>query len=408
MADKLQPTWTLTARWLFPIEGVPLERGTITVRGERILSVEPHRSRTADFDLGNVAILPGLVNAHTHLDLSGLRGRVPPTEDFTAWLLAVIQHRRSLSPSQVETDIATGLAEALAHGTTLLGDISAQGLSWPALAAAPVRAVVFHELLGLPSVRAHQAWAAACAWLHDHPATPTCRPGLSPHAPYSVRSTLFQAAAHLSQAQPIPLTIHLAEARAEWELLERQAGPFVAFLSQLGVWDPLGLVPDAEATLRLNAKSASVLFAHGNYLHPHAAVPRGGTIVYCPRTHAAFGHKPHPFRQFLAAGVRVALGTDSLASNPDLDVLAEARFLHRLYPDVPGDVLLRMATLSGAEALGWQKEAGSLAAGKSADLVIVPLPTEEGKDPHLLLLNSTLPVRSMLWRGEWQTRESHS
>jgi cytosine/adenosine deaminase-related metal-dependent hydrolase len=200
----------------------------------------------------------------------------------------------------------------------------------------------------------------------------------------------------------------LAETCAELELLEHHSGPFATFLSELGVWDPQGFVSDAEAVLRLNAESSAVLIAHGNYLHAHAQVPRGGTIVYCPRTHAAFGHKPHPFRDFLAAGVRVALGTDSLASNPDLDVLAEARFLHQLYPDVPGDVLLRMATLSGAEALGWQDETGSLAAGKSADFVIVPLPSEESEDPHLLFLNSVLPIQSVLWRGEWRTRASQS
>jgi cytosine/adenosine deaminase-related metal-dependent hydrolase len=124
-------------------------------------------------------------------------------------------------------------------------------------------------------------------------------------------------------------------------------------------------------------------------------------VVYCPRTHAAFGHAPHPFRELLARGVRVALGTDSLASNPDLDVLAEARFLHARYPNVPGHVLLHLATLAGAEALGRQDEAGSLTAGKSADLVVVPLAAEEPADPHELVLDSSRPVAAVLFRGEW-------
>ena len=115
------------------------------------------------------------------------------------------------------------------------------------------------------------------------------------------------------------------------------------------------------------------------------AFRRTQSIVYCPRTHAAFGHPPHPFREFLARGVRVCLGTDSLASNPDLDILAEARFVHRRYPDFPGDALLRMVTLSGAEALGWADEAGSLEPGKSADFVAVPLPDRDAADPHELL-----------------------
>src|SRR5207247_3350094 len=115
-----------------------------------------------------------------------------------------------------------------------------------------------------------------------------------------------------------------------------------------------------EEVLQLNADVANVLFIHGNYLDPRLAFPRGASIIYCPRTHAYFGHPPHPYRQLLARGVRVALGTDSLASNPDLDVLAEARFLHHLHPDTPGAQLLHMATLAGAEALGWSDEVGSL------------------------------------------------
>src|SRR5262249_39556734 len=146
---------------------------------------------------------------------------------------------------------------------------------------------------------------------------------------------------------------------------------------------------------------APVLYVHGNFLRPDAPIPRNGSIVYCPRTHAAFGHPTHPFREFLSRGVRVALGTDSLASNPDLDLLAEARFVHRCFPDFPGESLLRMATLSGAEALEWSDETGSLVASKSADLVVLPLPEREATDPHDLLFGSDLAVRAVLYRGSW-------
>ncbi len=175
-------TWTLATRWVLPVSGPPLARGVITIAGERIVAVEPRRRRRPDMDLGDVAVLPGLVNAHTHLDLTGLRGRCAPTADFTSWLRQVIVHRRGSTPAQIEADIRTGLAESLRHGTTLLADISAGGASWPILADAPLRSVVLYELLGLTPARAEESLAAAGAWLVAHPARKNCRPGLSPHA----------------------------------------------------------------------------------------------------------------------------------------------------------------------------------------------------------------------------------
>jgi cytosine/adenosine deaminase-related metal-dependent hydrolase len=388
----------LTSRWIFPIETPPLERGTVTIDGAHIAAVEPRSCGAADLDLGDVAVLPGLINAHTHLDLSGLRGRLSPQADFIPWLRAVVQHRRGLSADQVEGDIRAGLAESLTHGTTLVGDVSGQGLSWPVLAAAPAWSVVFHEMLGLPRLRARQAWQDARSWCHSHSATPTCRPGLSPHAPYSVRASLFRAASSFTRRHHAPVAIHVAETPAELQLLSQHRGPFVEFLSELGAWDPRGLVRDPADVLRLFPRA---LFVHANYLDPSAPLSREATVIYCPRTHAAFGHPRHAFREFLKAGVRVALGTDSLASNPDLDVLAEARFVHARHPEVPGAVLLKMATLAGAEALGWARHTGSLRPGKSADLVVVPMAPGAAGDPHDRVLEASAPVRAVLWRGEW-------
>ena len=167
MSDSPASNWTLTARWVFPVSRPPLERGTVTINADHIVAIEPHGCRTADFDLGNTAILPGLVNAHTHLDLSDARGKCPPTPEFTDWLWAVIQHRRGQTTDQVKAAIDAGLAESLRFGTTLLGDISAGGLSWARLHNAPLRSVVFYELLGLPRPRAEQAWTAAEGWLQQ-------------------------------------------------------------------------------------------------------------------------------------------------------------------------------------------------------------------------------------------------
>jgi cytosine/adenosine deaminase-related metal-dependent hydrolase len=394
--------WSLTARWVFPVDAPPLERGVVTIAGDRILAVEPHGTRTADQDLGNAAILPGLVNVHTHLDLSGTQGKCAYKVEFTEWLREVIAYRQATRPEQTQTAIHAGLAELLRFGTTLIGDIASDGASWNILQVAPLRAVVFYEVLGLTETRAKLTEDAARAWLMAHPASPTCRPGISPHAPYSVRESLIVAAARLAQERHIALAIHLAESLAEVELLHHHRGPFVPFLKELGVWDRDGLVGSHKRVMKaIYIRAKPRLFIHCNHLAPSARIPPGSVVVYCPRTHAAFGHPPHPFREFLARGVRVALGTDSLASNPDLNVLAEVRFVHGRHPDVPGDVLLRMVTLSGAEALGWADETGSLMPGKSADLVVLPLPNEEVRDPHELVLQSAQSVRGVLFRGQW-------
>jgi cytosine/adenosine deaminase-related metal-dependent hydrolase len=388
-----QHTHTFTARWIFPVAAPPLERGTVTIAGDKIVAVEPHGTRRPDVDLGNVALLPGFVNAHTHLDLTGARGVCPPTPDFTQWLRHVIAFRGLRGPEEVQTDIATGLAECLRFGTTLIGDISAAGASWELIGHASCRAVVFCELLGLTNDRVDTAWAEVEAWSSKHEDRVQFRRGLSPHAPYSVHQALYDLVAQ----HWMPVATHLAETQAELELLRFHEGPFVDFLKQLKVWNPSGLaVHPTHIWLPTRA-----ILVHCNYLDPATPFLQGKSVVVCPRTHAAFGHPHHPFPEMLKRGVRVALGTDSLASNPDLDILAEARFLHEHYPEVEPAMLLRMLTLSGAEALGFDTVTGSLTPGKSADLVVLPLPDDDKRDPHDLILESTLPVGRVLFRGKW-------
>ena len=302
---------TYTARWIFPIDAPPLPGGTITIAGDKIAAVEPHGTRRADVDLGNAAILPGFVNAHTHLDLTGARGVCPPTPDFTQWLRQVIAFRRSRTPEQVQADIAAGLAECLRFGATMLGDISASGTTWPLLAEANCHSVVFYELLGLSRDRAKHSCETAQDWLEQHSVNENCAAGLSPHAPYSVHRTVYREVNGL----PVPMATHLAETLAELELLRSHSGPFVDFLNELNAWDSSGLIAEPRDVID---RWPCGIFVHGNYLDPATPFLETQTVVVCPRTHAAFGHPRHPFPQFLQRGVRVALGTDSLASAPAL------------------------------------------------------------------------------------------
>jgi aminodeoxyfutalosine deaminase len=390
----------LTARWVFPATAPPLQGGTVTVADGRIVAVEPKGARTADIDFGNAAIIPGLVNAHTHLDLTAMRGVAPPSDDFAGWLRRVIAYRQEHQGEHVETAIRAGLQESLRYGTTLIGDISAGGASWDTLTSAPAWSVCFREVLGLAGNRVHAVWAELCEWMAAHPDTGTCRAAVSPHAPYSVHRSLIEAAARLW-----PICIHLAESQAERELLESHSGPLVSLLRDRGVWDPNGLAPSFDWVVWKASRSSTALIAHGNYLEEKTRIPPNATVIYCPRTHAAFGHPPHPFRRILADGVRVALGTDSLASNPDLDVLAEARLVHERYPEVPGEQILRMATINGAEALGFGRLTGSLEVGKSADLVVAPFAPRDTASPYdgLFSEESAERVRRSMWRGAWRS-----
>ncbi|MFQ3651060.1 MAG: amidohydrolase family protein [Gemmataceae bacterium] len=345
------------------------------------LALEPHGSRPAT-DLGDVALLPAFVNAHTHLDLCGMAGLAPPGPDFPAWLRQIIRHRHSRSPEAVTEDIRYGIAECLRLGTAVVGDISGDGASWPLLAQSPLRGIVFRELLGLTPQRAETAIQTLQAWKQTA-ATAHLRPGLSPHAPYSVHRDVFAAAGSAG----LPVCTHLAESREELELLEQHQGPFVEFLESVGVWHPPGLLGSPHEVLAALAPARPCLLAHGNFLDPDTPGLASAVVVYCPRTHAAFGHPPHPFRAMLERGVRVVLGTDSLASNPDLDMLAEVRYIYEHHTDIPIEQLLRLAT--DAEALGFTRE--------RADWVAIPVGPGE---PYRAVLESKAPRRLML-AGQW-------
>jgi cytosine/adenosine deaminase-related metal-dependent hydrolase len=396
-------TSTVQARWIFPVDRPPIHGGMLTMAGDRILAVEGAGRNKPDTDLGNVALLPGLVNTHTHLDLSGLRGRLPPTSDFTQWLRQVVAYRRNSPPSQWQDAVRAGVDECLRSGTTLVGDVAADGLSAALLAASPLRSVVFYEIIGLSTNRAQQTWQDADRWLQSCSPSPNCRYGLSPHAPYSVRRSLW----HDAVRHGVPLAVHWRETREEEELLKTNRGPLRSFLEEIGAWDESGLAESHERIREQLTNASSVLYVHCNYIDEIEFAIRDpqSAIAYCPRTHAFFGHAEHPFVELLAAGVNVALGTDSLASNPDLSILEEMRFLWNRYRGrVTGETLMRMGTVNGAAALGWERELGTLTPGKSADWITVPLDNAAGNDPYELLLSPRTPVKDVCLRGVYVSR----
>ncbi len=411
-----RPSLTLGARYILPVEGPPVADGLLTIEKGRIARLEPRGTARADVDLGNVAITPGFVNAHTHLELSPVSGGGDGPEDEIAWLRRVIDQRRAVGRDDLRAAVARNLQAALIAGTTLIADTTTGGLSWDAIAKAPVRGVVFAELVGLKRIRGLHTEQEAIEWLAsvrpEEQVASCALPGLSPHAPYSTSGWLY----HRAVANRLPLSTHLAEMPEELELLSTRGGPLRRFLEDLDAWDddwePIGPRP-ADFVRKGDLRRADWLIAHGTYLDPSdfwqlrpEAAPEGRrvAVAYCPRTHARFGHAPHPFRAMLERGVVVCLGTDSLASSPTLGILDEARFLHRADPTLPGALLLTMATLFGAWALKADGVTGSLKPGKSADLAVVALPDREDSDPYALIFDSDLPVVATAFEGTFDGR----
>lgn len=410
-------TLTVRARYVVPVEGAPIEDGCLTMQGSRIGWLGPADHREADLDLGNVAIVPGFVNTHTHLELSPLAGEngspAYGAEDELAWLKRVITQRRGGSDATLRLTAGENLRAAIEAGTTLLADSTTAGLSWGPIAGAPVRAIVFSEVIGLRRDRGLQTDAAAWEWLGsvrpEAQVAACARVGLSPHAPYSTSGWLY----HKAAASRLPLTTHLAEMPEELRLLEHRDGPLRRFLEDIGAWDdewePIGPRP-ADYVRRGELRDADWLIAHGTYLDPDdfwqlrpEAAPEGKRVAlaFCPRTHARFGHAPHPYRTLLERGVIVCLGTDSRASAESLGLLDELRFLHRRDESLSGELLLTMATLFGAWALRAETTTGSLKPGKSADLAIIALPDRDEPDPYNLLLESDLPVAGTVFEGDF-------
>ncbi len=380
---------TYRADWVFSGIGEPIKDGVLEVAQGKVVSVSPWNGQKINVELGQSLIIPGLVNAHTHLDLGALRGKLPPPAQFTDWLVSVIGYRRKANVQEWTAAIDEGILESLRHGTTWLGDISFNGQSLDALSSSGLECLVFRELIGMSQERVELALTLADDWVNDD-TDADCR-GLSPHAPYTVSEPLLNLL-H-TNFHDVPMAMHIAETREELQLLNDKAGPFRDFLQSLGVWYPDLLFGSIDDVINLLDDLDRAYLIHGNYLtrEQWQRLSSTTTVVYCPRTHAYFGHERHPYLQMLRDGVPVALGTDSLASNPDLSILNEARFLwQRDRSELSGPLLMDLATDSAESPLLPEC---------SADFVVIPHQTES-HDPWELLWNGSAQPSAVYLSGQ--------
>jgi cytosine/adenosine deaminase-related metal-dependent hydrolase len=385
------------ASWILPILEPPIRDGWIVTDHGRIVAYGPYgavtrraasHAESGEVDLGRVAVLPGLVNAHTHLELSYLRDEVSPASEFVTWIRGVMaarQRRPHLNSPEILVAMDQAIAESSAFGTAVVGDITNTLVSFAPLTRSKLAAVVFFELLGFNITDGVAFVDHACREIEALGSTDRVRGSLAAHAPYSVSPLVFRALRRAIDRDPFaPCSVHLSESREEVEFLRNGGGPWRQLLEEVGVWNTEWTPPGVSPVQFLDESGfldGRVLAVHGVQMSSEdlwRLASRGATLVTCPRSNGHTGAGAPPIEDFYASGVRVAIGTDSLASAPDLSVFAELATLRALAPSVPATRLLESATIEGARALGFDADYGTIEPGKSARLVAVDVPADAG------------------------------
>lgn len=397
------------ARWVVPVATPAICGGTVITEGAHIVWVGERAFAPAggrDEELGDAILTPGLVNAHTHLDLTALRGTLEGLSFFN-WVRALTAIRTEvLSDEDFAASALMGVAEGLSNGVTTFADTAPGEAAFEAMRVLGVRGIAFREVFG-PDPR---HCASSLATLRDQMAalrpreTSLVRVGVSPHAPYSVSDALFAAVAQFAAEERYPVAVHIAESEDEQLLVTAGAGRYAEFLRGRDI----PVVPRGSEPLEI-LERAGLLRAHTLLIHGvrfgDAALPRvaasGCGVAHCPASNARLGHGIAPIYALLKSGARVGLGSDSMASNDRMDLLEEARLASlqqrsalRSHDALPAKAAFRLATLGGAEALRMDEHIGSLEVGKQADLAAFRVPPHGGPvtDPLSALVFGPRPL----------------
>lgn len=399
LTPGVQQGW-IRPEWYLPLDRPPLAWPLVNVETGEVSSQGQVRPGRPLVDLPETAVLPALVNCHTHLDLSLIPAPLGRSgQPFAQWVRLAIEFRREQANSVtdlVDAAIGAGMAESLAAGVELLGDI--RGAPWimPDRQTVDPVVVAFLEQLGTAgSVESARTEGIRKRLAELSLRSPTTLTGLSPHAPYSMDRRLFFRTVATAIHRKVPVAMHLAESPEELELLEHGRGRLWEALGEMGL---LAESPDfvsiRECLVALAACERS-LVVHGNYLDGAdleliARHRDRMSLVYCPRTHAFFGHREWPMQAALDRGIRVVIGTDSRATSPNLDLLEDLQLVARQFPWLAPREVLRMGTLDGSRALGFDPP---------SRLVAFHYGSEIGKNPEEAVLARLPNSRQLLGRG---------
>lgn len=375
------------ARWVLPISAAPIENGTVGVSDGRIAYVGARDGAPPgrDADLGAALLMPGLVNTHTHLELTVMRGFLEDL-DFAQWIMRLNRVKRAvLDRAQMLDGARLGVQEGIRAGITTYADTCDTGVAFDAMIEAGVRGIMYQEVFGPDPAVCAQSMAELREKVLGFRARETTlvRVGVSPHAPYTVSDDLYSAVARFVEEEKLPVAVHIAESEVERSLVERGEGIFADGLRKRGIAiSPRGRssVDLLERTGILGRKPLMIHCVRVDTRDIELIARSRASVAHCPASNAKLGHGTAPLQELLGARVTLGLGSDSVASNNTMDILAEARcaILAQRARLARHDVLsahdvLKLATLGGAKALGLDSEIGSLDVGKSADLAAFPI-----------------------------------
>jgi len=391
------------ARWVVPVIASPIRNGTVVTDGATIVYVgEPAGAPPGqDIELGDAILCPGLVNAHCHLELTVMRGFLEGLE-FRDWIVRLTTAKRVvLSRDDLMDSARIGLVEGIRAGITTYADTSDSGVVFDAMLELGVRGIMYQEVFGPDPAQCDASMEELRRKVEAlRPrATSLVRVGISPHAPYTVSDELFAAVAEYARTHDVPVAVHIAESAAESDLVERAAGIFADGLARRGIVlqrrgrSPIEML-DRNGLLDVRPLLIHAIRADARDVELIAA--RDAAVAHCPVSNAKLGHGIAPLCAMLAAGVRVGLGSDSVASNDRMDILGEAQAATLLQsvalqqPDaIEARRALELATIGGARALGLDSRIGSLEPGKAADLAAFSLggPGVPIQDPETALVH---------------------
>jgi len=360
---------------VFPVTAPPIEDGAVLVGADgRISAVGPHArvpnpGEAERLEFKDGVLTPGLVNVHTHLELTHLAG-TNDEKDFVKWIARVRTLKDETTPEQFLVSAERGLRDCWAHGITCIADTGSTGATLQALVRFGGRGIVYQEVFG-PSaaqVPVSMSELEQQVMRMRRLATTQRRIGVSPHAPYSVSESLYRRVARFAQQERLPIAVHLAESQEESELVRYGAGPFADALRARGIavephhCSPVQYLRDLGLLRRGTLAIHCVQVDAGDVAALKAARV---TVAHCPRSNRAHAHGTAPVALLRQAGVPVGIGTDSVVSVPDLDLWSETRAAW-----FGAEEALRFLTLEGANVLEWDREIGSLEVGKAGDLAV--------------------------------------